>query len=158
VRTGSSRAPLGGYPFLRSLEFFGVTLDRVRSGVETIIGLEPPFASPADRGVTPKATRVIEFAQEEAAQRGSPRIEPEHLLLGVTREVRGVAAQALRDLQVSHVAVANTRPEPEPMENISTSTPQSRVGRDGKSRKASPVNWSDGSAKSRALPTGLRQG
>jgi ATP-dependent Clp protease ATP-binding subunit ClpC len=83
-----------------SLSSFGVTLDRVRSGVETIIGLGPPSASPDDRGVTPRAKRVIDFAQEEAAHRGSPRVEPEHLLLGVTREVQGVAAQVLRDLQV----------------------------------------------------------
>jgi ATP-dependent Clp protease ATP-binding subunit ClpC len=82
-----------------ALSSFGVTLDRVRSGVETIIGLGPPSASPDDRGVTPRATRVIDIAQEEATQRGSPQVEPEDLLLGVTREVQGVAAQVLRDLQ-----------------------------------------------------------
>jgi ATP-dependent Clp protease ATP-binding subunit ClpC len=82
-----------------ALSSFGVTLERVRSGVETIVGLGPPSASPADPGVTPRAKRVIDFAREEAAQRGSPQVEPEHLLLGVTREVQGVAAQVLRDLQ-----------------------------------------------------------
>ena len=82
-----------------ALSSFGVTLDRVRSGVESIIGLGPPSASPDDRGVTPRAKRVIDFAQEEAAQRGSLLVEPEHLLLGVTREVQGVAAQVLRDMK-----------------------------------------------------------
>jgi ATP-dependent Clp protease ATP-binding subunit ClpC len=82
-----------------ALSSFGVTLERVRSGVETIVGVGPPSASPDDRGVTPRAKRVIDFAREDAAQRGSPQVEPEHLLLGVTQEVQGVAAQVLRDLQ-----------------------------------------------------------
>src|SRR6516165_2983492 len=74
-----------------ALSSFGVTLERVRSGVETIVGVGPPSASPDDRGVTPRAKRVIDFAREDAAQRGSPQVEPEHLLLGVTQEVQGVA-------------------------------------------------------------------
>jgi ATP-dependent Clp protease ATP-binding subunit ClpC len=88
-----------------ALSSFGITLDRVRSCVETIIGLGPPSASPDNCGVTPRAERVIGLAQEEAAQRGSPQVEPEHLLLGVTREVQGVAAQVLRDLQASPESV-----------------------------------------------------
>ncbi len=82
-----------------ALGSFGITLDRVRSGVETMIGLGPPSASPDDRGVTPRAQQVIEFAREEAAHRNSPQVDPEHLLLGVAREVHGVAAQVLCDLQ-----------------------------------------------------------
>ena len=88
-----------------SLKSFGVTLDRIRSGVEGIIGVGPPTASPDDRGVTPRAKQVISFAQEVAALRGSPQVEPEHLLLGVTREVHGVAAQVLRALQASPESV-----------------------------------------------------
>jgi ATP-dependent Clp protease ATP-binding subunit ClpC len=82
-----------------ALSSFGVTVERVRSGVATVIGLGPPSASPDDRGVTPRAKRVVDFAREEAVQRGSPQVEPEHLLLGITREGQGVAAQVLRDLQ-----------------------------------------------------------
>jgi ATP-dependent Clp protease ATP-binding subunit ClpC len=81
-----------------ALGAFGITLDLVRSGVEIMIGLGPPSGSPDDHGVTSRARRVIQFARDEAAQRNSPQVEPEHLLLGVTREVHGVAAQVLRDL------------------------------------------------------------
>lgn len=81
------------------LKSFGITPDRVRSGVEDIIGIGPPTASPDDRGVTPRAKQVIGFAHEEAARQGCLQVEPEHLLLGITREVQGVAAQVLRDLQ-----------------------------------------------------------
>jgi Clp amino terminal domain, pathogenicity island component len=88
-----------------ALGSFNITLARARSGVETMIGLGPPSASPDDRGVTPRAQKAIEFAREEAAQRNSPRVEPEHLLLGVAREVHGVAAQVLCDLQAPPDAV-----------------------------------------------------
>jgi hypothetical protein len=44
-------------------------------------------------------SQVIEYALKEAGLRGDPLIEPAHLLLGVAREDRGVAAQVLRDLQ-----------------------------------------------------------
>jgi ATP-dependent Clp protease ATP-binding subunit ClpC len=81
-----------------ALSYFGVTTDRLRSGIEAIIGLGPPYASPDDRGVTPRAKRIIDIAQDEAAQRGSFHVEPEHLLVGVTRESHGVAAQVLREL------------------------------------------------------------
>ena len=88
-----------------ALAAFSITLDRVRSGVEVMIGLGPPSASSDDRGVTPRARQVIRFARDEAAQRKSPQVEPEHLLLGVTREVHGVAAQVLRDLLAPPEAV-----------------------------------------------------
>lgn len=39
---------------------------------------------------TEKARRVIFFARYEASQFGSPEIEPEHLLLGLMRENRGI--------------------------------------------------------------------
>lgn len=79
---------------------FGVTLDRVRSGVESIVGLGPSSASAHDHGVTPRAKRAMKFAQEEAGHRGRCEVEPEHLLLGIARETHGVAAQVLRDLEI----------------------------------------------------------
>src|ERR671924_27119 len=44
---------------------------------------------------TEKARRVIFFARYEASQFGAPAIEPEHLLLGLLREERSMAAQIL---------------------------------------------------------------
>ena len=80
------------------LKSLGITLERVRSGVEQIVGIGPDSASPDDRGVTPRANQALGFAREEADHRGSPQVEPEHLLLGICREAHGVAAQVLRDL------------------------------------------------------------
>src|ERR687883_449514 len=44
---------------------------------------------------TEKARRVIFFARYEASQFGAPAIEPEHLLLGLLREDRSMAAEIL---------------------------------------------------------------
>ncbi|WZO98752.1 Clp protease N-terminal domain-containing protein [Isosphaeraceae bacterium EP7] len=82
-----------------TLASFGVTLDRIRVAVEALIGIGPPGASPDDRGVTPRAKQVIGFAQEEVDRSGHKEVDPEHLLIGLTREVHGVAAQVLRNLQ-----------------------------------------------------------
>lgn len=82
-----------------ALKSFGITRDQVRSGVENLIGIGPADASPEDRGVSPRAQTVLRLAHEEAGRYGCPRVEPEHLLLGATREVQGVAAQVLRNLQ-----------------------------------------------------------
>jgi ATP-dependent Clp protease ATP-binding subunit ClpC len=78
----------------------GITVERIRLALAPIVEIGPPSASPDDRRVTPSATRVLGFAHEEAALCGSSQVEPEHLLLGITREVQGVAAQVLRNLEV----------------------------------------------------------
>jgi ATP-dependent Clp protease ATP-binding subunit ClpC len=88
-----------------ALSSLGVTRDGIRSAVQSIVGVGPTSASPDDRGLTPRARRVIEFAHEEAAQRGVPSVKPAHLLLGITREPQGVASQVLRNLHVSPESV-----------------------------------------------------
>jgi ATP-dependent Clp protease ATP-binding subunit ClpC len=103
ILLGIAREPDG--VVANTFKSFGITLDRVRSGVESIVGIGPPAASPDDRGISPRAKHVLEFSDEEAGHYGSPLVEPEHLLLGVTREAHGVAAQVLRDLQVSPQSV-----------------------------------------------------
>ena len=54
---------------------------------------------------TEKARRVIFFARAEASQFGSPYIETEHLLLGLLREEKCLAAEILyaRGLRLSSI-------------------------------------------------------
>jgi ATP-dependent Clp protease ATP-binding subunit ClpC len=47
--------------------------------------------------VSPEAEQVLEFAAEEADRLGHSEIGPEHLLLGILREERSVAALVLMD-------------------------------------------------------------
>src|SRR5215510_13662813 len=56
---------------------------------------------------TERARRVLFFARYESSQAGSISIEPEHLLLGLLREHRGVAWAFLQSLPVGlHVQIA----------------------------------------------------
>ena len=83
------------------LKSMGASLDRIRSEVEAIIGTGMPGGSPDELGLSQRATRVIEFAREEAKRLGSKLAGPEHLLLGICHEVNSTAAQVLCDLRVS---------------------------------------------------------
>jgi len=72
----------------------GISLSKVRSGVEFIIGHgEKP--STGEIGLTPRAKRVIELAIDEARNLGHNYIGTEHLLLGLLHEGGGVASGVL---------------------------------------------------------------
>ena len=78
----------------------GVSLTKVRSGVEFIIGRgDKPSSS--EIGLTPRAKRVIELAIDEARQLGHNYIGTEHLLLGLLHEGGGVAAGVLDSFSIT---------------------------------------------------------
>ena len=81
----------------KALEALDITLDEVRAQVIEIIGegQEPPSGHIP---FTPRAKKVIEYAMREGLQLGHSYIGTEHLLLGLTREPDGVAAQVLTKL------------------------------------------------------------
>jgi ATP-dependent Clp protease ATP-binding subunit ClpA len=81
----------------QALEALGVSLERVRSDVEEIIGRGQ--AVPAGHiPFTPRAKKVLELSLREALQLGHNYIGTEHILLGLVREGEGVAAQVLEKL------------------------------------------------------------
>ena len=51
-------------------------------------------------GFTRRAKQVLSLAKEEAQRQGRTDIRPEHLLLGMLRERKGMGTQALRELGV----------------------------------------------------------
>ncbi|MGD9143501.1 MAG: ATP-dependent Clp protease ATP-binding subunit [Dehalococcoidia bacterium] len=78
----------------RVLTNLGISLSKVRSAVEFIIGRgERPTTG--ETGLTPRAKKVIELAIDEARQLGHNYIGTEHLLLGLLREGEGVASNVL---------------------------------------------------------------
>ena len=81
----------------KALEALDITLDEARAQVIDIIGegQEPPSGHIP---FTPRAKKVIEYAMREGLQLGHSYIGTEHLLLGLTREPDGVAAQVLTKL------------------------------------------------------------
>jgi ATP-dependent Clp protease ATP-binding subunit ClpA len=83
----------------RALLAQGVDLSRVRLSVESIIGRGDRRVG-STVGFTPRATRALDLASEEAARDGLPRAGSEHVLRGLIREGEGVAAGVLQSLGV----------------------------------------------------------
>jgi ATP-dependent Clp protease ATP-binding subunit ClpA len=81
----------------RVLESLQVTLEDVRGGVEEIVGLGEEV-TPGQIPFTPRAKKVLELALREALSLGHNYIGTEHILLGLVREGKGVAATILADL------------------------------------------------------------
>ena len=90
----------------KALEALNITLEDVREQVIDIIGegQEPPSGHIP---FTPRAKKVIEYAMREGLQLGHSYIGTEHLLLGLTREPDGVAAQVLIKLGADLPRVRN---------------------------------------------------
>ncbi|MFT0847340.1 ATP-dependent Clp protease ATP-binding subunit [Actinomycetaceae bacterium L2_0104] len=90
----------------KALEALNITLEDVRDQVIDIIGegQEPPSGHIP---FTPRAKKVIEYAMREGLQLGHSYIGTEHLLLGLTREPDGVAAQVLIKLGADLPRVRN---------------------------------------------------
>ena len=101
----------------------GVSLSKVRSAVEFIIGHgEKP--SSGEIGLTSGAKKVIELAIDEARHLGHNYIGTEHLLLGLLHEGEGVAAGVLNSL-----GVTLERARAETTRVLSQGAPRSRLTR-----------------------------
>jgi ATP-dependent Clp protease ATP-binding subunit ClpC len=90
----------------RVLEGFDVTVEEVRAQIARVIGQgdEPPTGQIA---FTPRAKKVLELSLKEALALGHNYIGTEHILLGVARENRGVAARILLDFDVDAEKIRN---------------------------------------------------
>ncbi len=103
------------------LNNLGVTLTKVRSAVEYIIGRGEKTVV-GEIGLTPRAKRVIELAIDEARHLGHNYIGTEHLLLGLLHEGEGVAAGVLESFGITleHARTETTR-------ILSQGTPKSKT-------------------------------
>ncbi len=78
----------------KALDLLGISLEAVRQQVEEIIGRGQQAPS-GHIPFTPRAKKVLELSLREALQLGHNYIGTEHILLGLIREGKGVAAQVL---------------------------------------------------------------
>ena len=101
----------------------GVGLNKVRSAVEFIVG-QGKKPTTSETGLTPRAKRVIELAIDEARHLGHNYIGTEHLLLGLLREVGGVAAAVLDNFGITLERARN-----ETIHILSEGAPRSRFSR-----------------------------
>jgi ATP-dependent Clp protease ATP-binding subunit ClpC len=88
----------------QALEQMGVSLQAVRTQVESIIG-HGASAPTGHIPFTPRAKKVLELSLRESLQLGHNYIGTEHLLLGLIREGEGVAARVLDTLGAELSAV-----------------------------------------------------
>jgi ATP-dependent Clp protease ATP-binding subunit ClpA len=79
----------------QALEHFGITRDGAREEVKALIGLGKKQMS-GHIPFTPRAKKTLELALREALQLHHGYIGTEHILLGLIKEGKGVAAQILR--------------------------------------------------------------
>ena len=87
-----------------ALQRLGVQIAQARSAVEFIVGRGDGDVS-GEIGLTPRAKKVMELAVDEARRLGHSSIGTEHLLLGIMREGKGIAANVLTSLGVTLDAV-----------------------------------------------------
>ncbi len=83
----------------RTLEQFGVTVDKIIEEIEKITGKGTPDQN-APQGLTPRTKKIIELAVMTASQLGAGYVGTEHLLMGLIREGENVALQVLNSLDV----------------------------------------------------------
>jgi hypothetical protein len=85
----------------KALASLGISLQAVRAQVEEIIG-QGSVGPTGHIPFTPRAKKVMEISLREALQLGHNYIGTEHILLGLSREGEGVAAQVLVKLGARH--------------------------------------------------------
>jgi ATP-dependent Clp protease ATP-binding subunit ClpA len=79
---------------------FGVSYPRLKEAVEARMQQGSDMVTMGKLPQTPRAKKVIEFAVEEARGCNAQYVGIEHLLLGLLREIEGVAAQVLTETGV----------------------------------------------------------
>lgn len=82
------------------LRNLGLDFETVRSEVERLVGYGPEIQVYGDPALTGRVKKVFEYANDEAALLGHNYVGTEHLLLGLLRQLDGVAAQVLENLNV----------------------------------------------------------
>lgn len=85
---------------VRVLATCDVSREQVREATERVL-VQGKGRTAKEQLLTPQSKDVIAFTYDEAAARGERSIGSEHLLLGLLREEKGVAAQVLAELGVT---------------------------------------------------------
>ena len=79
---------------------FGLQAAAIRAEIERLIHPGPAQALSTNAPFTPRARKSLKLAADEARLLHQPRINAEHILLGLIREGGGVAALVLKNLGV----------------------------------------------------------
>jgi ATP-dependent Clp protease ATP-binding subunit ClpA len=88
----------GGGVAANVMKNLDVDLRKVRLEVEKLVKSGPDMVAMGKLPMTPRGYKVLDFANEESFNFNHGYVGTEHLLLGLIREVDGVAAQILMNL------------------------------------------------------------
>ena len=100
------------------LQNLGVEMDDVKRLIEeTVKRGKPELTTGPDLPYTSRAKKVLELAMDEAREAGHSYVGTEHLLLGLLREKKGIAAQLL-----VHVGVTTENARDEMLRILGTET------------------------------------
>src|SRR5215475_2665255 len=83
------------------LRNLNIDFETVRTEVERLVGFGPEIQVYGDPALTGKVKKAFEYANEEAVNLNHNYVGTEHLLLALLRQVDGVAAQVLENLNVN---------------------------------------------------------
>jgi hypothetical protein len=83
-----------------ALKALGVDPGRIRHEVEKLVFEGPIMVTMGPMRLTRHATKVVEYAVEEAGRLNRDYVGTEHLLLGLLRQDEGVAAQVLLNVNL----------------------------------------------------------
>jgi ATP-dependent Clp protease ATP-binding subunit ClpC len=124
----------------KALESLSISLDGAREQVQEIVGLGQQAPS-GHIPFTPRAKKVLELALREALQLGRDYIGTEHILLGLTREREGVAAQVLVKLGAD-------------LKRVRQQVLQLLSGREGKESTGAGAGQGQGQGQGEGTPAG----
>lgn len=88
------------------LKSLGVNLEETQLEIEKLVGRGSGFVS-VEIPFTPRSKRVLDLSIDEAQQLGHDYVGTEHLLLGLTQDGEGVAAQVLANLGIDIQEIRN---------------------------------------------------
>ena len=120
---------------VQALASLGISLEAARQQVEEIAG-RGSRQVPGHIPFTPRAKKVLELSLREAIQLGHNYIGTEHILLGLIREGKGVAAQVLTrlgaDLDQTRQQVIQLLRGPQAAETVAQYSRRSAARRPGR--------------------------
>src|SRR4051812_22986154 len=139
IREGEGVAAAGLMNFNVGLEQIHERIEEsVRKGKATIALGELPYTS--------RAKKVLEFAMAEARDFNHSYVGTEHLLLGLLREEKGIAAQVLNSLGVTleearaeTLKVLGSDVNPSEPAGIGAGQPQAQPGQKGEKKSKTPA-------------------
>ncbi len=84
------------------LKNLGLEIEVLRAEVEKLVKSGPSVVTKKRLPQTPRAIKVLKYAEEEAKELEHDYVGAEHILLGLAREREGIAAQVLTNLGLSY--------------------------------------------------------